>query len=64
MGPELAFQRVPETKIGKYQVHFDLRVGDPAAEIERLLALGARRAPGFPDGVLLDPEGNEFRVVS
>ncbi len=67
VGPELAFQRVPEAKIAKNRVHFDLRVDDPAAEIERLLALGARRAPGFPQSktiaVLLDPEGNEFCVA-
>ncbi|MBA2362104.1 MAG: SRPBCC domain-containing protein [Chloroflexia bacterium] len=62
VGPELAFQRVPEHKVVKNRVHFDLRVDDPATEIERLLTLGARRAHGYPHGVLLDPEGNEFCV--
>ena len=66
VGPELGFQRASEGKTGKNRLHLDLHVADAAAEVERLLALGARRAPGYPQGeghwVLLDPEGNEFCV--
>lgn len=66
VGPELAFVRVPEPKTAKNRLHFDLRVDDPAAEVLRLLSLGASRSPGYPEGedgaVLLDPEGNEFCV--
>ncbi|MYS38784.1 hypothetical protein K388_01221 [Streptomyces sp. KhCrAH-43] len=44
------------------RLYFELTLpadADEAAETARLTALGAR--PG-PDGVLLDPDGNEFRV--
>ncbi|MEU2630120.1 VOC family protein [Kitasatospora sp. NPDC007106] len=48
--------------------HLDFRPDDRAAEVERLLALGARRADVGPDGaprvVLADPEGNEFCVLA
>jgi catechol 2,3-dioxygenase-like lactoylglutathione lyase family enzyme len=53
------------------RTHLDLSVADPAeqqAEVERLIALGARRAAWqYADGadhvVLLDPEGNQFCVT-
>jgi uncharacterized protein YndB with AHSA1/START domain len=65
-GPELGFQRVPEPKSGKNRLHLDLHVADVPAEVARLEALGARKAPGFPQSdtwvVMLDPEGNEFCV--
>jgi hypothetical protein len=46
----------------------DLESDDPAAEIERLLSLGARRTDIGQTGregfeVLIDPEGNEFCVL-
>jgi len=58
----------------KNRVHLDLNPGadaDPAqreAEIERLVALGARRVEIGQTGddswtVLADPEGNEFCVI-
>jgi hypothetical protein len=41
--------------------------GDQVEEVERLVTLGARRTEGGPlaDGsvTLLDPDGNEFRVL-
>ncbi len=49
--------------------HMDLYTHDSAAEIERLLALGARRVPDwkYPEHcdytVLEDPDGNRFCVV-
>lgn len=65
--PRLFFQRVPESKVVKNRVHLDLRADDPAAEIERLVGLGASvLADPAPDAqfvVLRDPEGNEFCVM-
>ncbi|WP_299052129.1 VOC family protein [uncultured Nocardioides sp.] len=59
-------------KTGHNRVHLDLRAdggSTQSAEVERLLALGARRADvGQGDDVswvvLADPEGNEFCVLS
>jgi hypothetical protein len=51
------------------RVHLDLYAVDQAAEVERLLSLGARRVDWdlYPDDadfvVLADPEGNRFCVV-
>jgi catechol 2,3-dioxygenase-like lactoylglutathione lyase family enzyme len=55
-------------KAGKNRNHPDLVAADPAAEVERLLHLGARRADVGQQGdegftVLTDPEGNEFCVL-
>jgi hypothetical protein len=52
----------------KNRLHFDLAPDDQDAEVERLLALGARRVD-IGQGetrswvVLADPEGNEFCVL-
>jgi predicted enzyme related to lactoylglutathione lyase len=67
--PDLCFVSVPEAKTGKNRLHIDLAPDDRDAEVERLLALGARRADvGQTDDVtwvvLHDPEGNEFCVLS
>lgn len=63
-------QRVDEPTPGKVRGHPDLRPadGDVEAEVERLLALGARhadvgQAADDPFVVLADPEGNEFCVL-
>jgi Glyoxalase-like domain len=63
-GPSLWFARVPEGKTAKNRQHFDLRpVGDPAAEVRRLVSLGARVLREQEDLVVMaDPEGNEFCV--
>ncbi|MFF0200480.1 VOC family protein [Streptomyces sp. NPDC005017] len=65
--PGLIFVPVPEAKAGKNRLHLDLRPDDQAAEVARLLALGARRADvgqgEQPWVVLADPEGNEFCVL-
>jgi Glyoxalase-like domain len=50
------------------QEHFDLYTSDQKGEVERLLALGARRypwkyRPGADFVVLEDPDGNLFCVV-
>ncbi len=69
MWPGLVFLSVPEDKAGKNRLHFDLSPDDQAAEVERLLELGARRIDvGQGEDVtwvvLADPEGNEFCVLS
>lgn len=60
----------PDGKISKNRVHLDLTTEavDRYAEIERLIALGARRVDIGQTGdeswaVLADPDGNEFCVV-
>jgi|SRR5690242_3541582 predicted enzyme related to lactoylglutathione lyase len=63
--PQLFLQAVPESKSVKNRVHIDLGADDFAAELDRLVALGASvlRQPGDdtkPTAVLADPEGNEF----
>jgi hypothetical protein len=68
VAPDLLFLRVPERKIGKNRLHLDLRPADQAAEVTRLVGLGARRVDvGQGDGVtwvvMADPEGNEFCVL-
>jgi predicted enzyme related to lactoylglutathione lyase len=66
----LVFVPVPEAKAGKNRVHLDLATESAthqAAEVERLLGLGAVRADigqgDMPWVVLADPEGNEFCVL-
>ena len=76
IGPEetapvgICFMPVTDAKTVKNRVHLDLTTGveDRDAEIERLLALGARKVDIGQTGeeswtVLADPEGNEFCVV-
>ena len=62
--PRMFFVKVPENKVVKNRMHLDLSAEDPAAEAERLVALGATVAGTHPDWVTLtDPEGNEFCVM-
>jgi catechol 2,3-dioxygenase-like lactoylglutathione lyase family enzyme len=68
VGPDLLFLRVPEGKTVKNRLHLDLRPRDQAAEVARLLGLGATHADvGQPADssftVLRDPEGNELCVL-
>jgi len=63
----LLFQKVPEPKAVKNRVHIDFGSEDRAAEVARLIGLGAReiatRSLGtFTWTVLADPEDNEFCV--
>jgi hypothetical protein len=67
--PAWSFFAVPERKRAKNRVHVDLDVADLAAEVERLLHLGARRLGdheelGFRWTTMADPEGNEFDLVA
>jgi Glyoxalase-like domain len=67
-GPPLLLQQVPEPKRTKNRMHLDLGVEELEAEVERLVALGARTLEagltehGYRWSVLADPEGNEFCV--
>ncbi|MFB7337865.1 VOC family protein [Streptomyces adustus] len=76
IGPEetgpvgICFMPVTDRKVVKNRLHLDLTSAaeDREAEIERILALGARRVDVGQRGdeswtVLADPEGNEFCVV-
>ena len=63
--PQLFLQAVPESKTVKNRVHVDLDADDFAAELERLVGLGASVLNQTGDdtkhsAVLADPEGNEF----
>jgi hypothetical protein len=67
--PAWSFYAVPEAKAAKNRVHVDLEVDDLAAEVARLVALGARPLGDFDEhgfrwATLADPEGNEFDVVA
>ncbi|MGW0904668.1 VOC family protein [Streptomyces sp. NPDC002853] len=66
----ICFMPTTDRKAVKNRLHLDLTsdAEDRDAEIDRLLALGARRAEVGQTGeetwtVLADPEGNEFCVV-
>ncbi|MDN3352294.1 VOC family protein [Actinomadura sp. DC4] len=68
VSPDLLFLRVPDPTPGKNRLHLDLRPDDQEREVERLEALGAKRARvGQPETVrwivMSDPEGNEFCVL-
>ena len=65
-GAQLALKVVTSDKAKRH--HLDLYATDQAAEVERLLALGAQRVAWQygkdPDFVVLsDPDGNHFCVV-
>ena len=69
--PMIDVAPVPESKIIKNRLHFDLRADgvSTAEELKRLLQLGARRVDvGQPTDaswvVLADPEGNEFCLLA
>jgi predicted enzyme related to lactoylglutathione lyase len=66
--PPMLFQKVPEPKVAKNRVHLDFRTESMAAEVERLIELGAapiaERSLGSTRWtVMADPAGNEFCVV-
>lgn len=69
--PTIDVLAVPERKSVKNRLHLDVRADGvtTAEELDRLLALGARRAdvgqdPDVSWVVLADPEGNEFCLLS
>ena len=68
-GPNLSLDRVNSTLQIPPRLHLDLYAEDHAAEVVRLLALGAsevhwdKRPPDADYVILADPEGNRFCVV-
>ena len=66
----VSFQQVPEVKMGKNRVHLDVLVADLEQGADQCVELGATRVTDRredPIGdfiVLLEPEGNEFCVVT
>ena len=68
-GPNVSLDRVRSELPIPPRIHLDLYADDQAAEVERLLALGATevhwdKRPADADYVILaDPEGNRFCVV-
>ncbi|HEX5936687.1 MAG TPA: VOC family protein [Actinomycetota bacterium] len=68
--PVLFFTEVPEEKVAKNRVHLDLATEDSLeVEVQRLEGLGAEVRNWAEEGgstwcVMLDPQGNEFCVVT
>jgi hypothetical protein len=70
--PFVEFIRSSSPKVVKDRLHLDVAPfadDDQPAEVERLVAIGARpldigQDPGFSWVVLADPEDNEFCVLS
>jgi predicted enzyme related to lactoylglutathione lyase len=68
-GPNVSLDRVRSAVQIPPRIHLDLYAEDQAAEVERLVALGAtevhwdRRPPDADYVILADPEGNRFCVI-
>ena len=65
---DFLFIQVPDEKVVKNRLHLDLRPEDQQAEVDRLLAMGAKKVNvGQGDDVtwvvMADPEGNEFCIL-
>jgi predicted enzyme related to lactoylglutathione lyase len=69
VGPNLSLDRVRSTVQVPPRIHLDLYAEDQAAEVRRLIGLGAtevhwdKRPPDADYIILADPEGNRFCVV-
>lgn len=68
VAPDILFYRNPDAKVVKNRLHFDLRPDNQTVEVERALALGARKVDIGQTGaeswvVMADPEGNEFCIL-
>jgi catechol 2,3-dioxygenase-like lactoylglutathione lyase family enzyme len=68
-GPNVSLDRVRSALQIPPRIHLDLYAADQAAEVKRLIALGAtevhwdRRPPDADYVILADPEGNRFCVI-
>ena len=68
-GPNVSLDRVRSTLQIPPRIHLDLYAEDQAAEVERLVGLGAtevhwdKRPPDADYVILADPEGNRFCVI-
>jgi catechol 2,3-dioxygenase-like lactoylglutathione lyase family enzyme len=69
VGPNISLDRMRSEVHIPPRIHLDLYAEDQAAEVQRLLALGAteihwdKRPPDADYVILADPEGNRFCVV-
>jgi catechol 2,3-dioxygenase-like lactoylglutathione lyase family enzyme len=69
VGPNVSLDRVRSNLHIPPRIHLDLYAEDQAAEVRRLIALGAtavhwdKRPPDADYVILADPEGNRFCVV-
>jgi len=69
VGPNVSLDRVRSTLQIPPRIHLDLYAEDQAAEVKRLIALGAtevhwdKRPPDADYVILADPEGNRFCVI-
>jgi predicted enzyme related to lactoylglutathione lyase len=69
VGPNLSLDQVHSQVHVPPRIHLDLYTDDQAAEVKRLIALGAtevhwsKRPPDADYVILADPEGNRFCVV-
>jgi predicted enzyme related to lactoylglutathione lyase len=69
IGPNVTLDRWHADVQVPPKIHLDLYADDQAAEVERLIGLGATRVSWkrMPDGadfvILADPEGNRFCVI-
>lgn len=69
IGPNVSLDRVRSKLQVPPRIHLDLYASDQAAEVKRLIALGAtevhwdERPPDADYLILADPEGNRFCVV-
>jgi catechol 2,3-dioxygenase-like lactoylglutathione lyase family enzyme len=68
-GPNVSLDRVRSTLQIPPRIHLDLYAEDQAAEVRRLIGLGAtevhwdKRPPDADYVILADPEGNRFCVI-
>jgi catechol 2,3-dioxygenase-like lactoylglutathione lyase family enzyme len=69
VGPNISLDRVRSTLQVPPRIHLDLYADDQAAEVRRLIGLGAtevhwdKRPPDADYVILADPEGNRFCVI-
>jgi catechol 2,3-dioxygenase-like lactoylglutathione lyase family enzyme len=69
VGPNVSLDRVRSEVHLPPRIHLDLYAEDQAAEVQRLIALGAtevhwdKRPPDADYVILADPEGNRFCVI-
>lgn len=68
-GPKLVLQKVPEAKVAKNRMHFDVETPDIETTAARLEAAGGTRITSEVQSehgshwiLMADPEGNEFCV--
>ncbi len=67
-GVSLMFCQVPEAAAGKNRLHIDFGAADWAAEVDRIVGLGAKRVEEHNEFgthwiTLADPEGNVFDLA-